>query len=179
MHSNYITSSRIKYTTVLVALFLAVLFSSCDTISIGYSVVGDSALTGKKIDSILCGAGSPACGTGTSLSELATQYNVKASFALSIFRNESSYGKAGMALSTKSLGNIRCYGYSWCIGGFRAYHSWYSGYAAFFSLISSLYIKEWKLTTVDQIMNKYAPSSSNDTSSYIQHIEGDMDKWEV
>jgi hypothetical protein len=45
-------------------------------------------------------------------------------------------------------------------------------------LIRDLYIKQWHLTTVAQIIPVYAPTSDhNDVNGYIQAVEQAVDTW--
>jgi hypothetical protein len=173
-------SSRAKPIQVIALLIviLSILLSACD-VQLGYSVVGDSQLTGAQVDAVLCGVDSPACGTGVALHDLADKYNVKVTFAMAVFKKESAWGTKGVARATLGIGNIRCAGWHGrCVQGFRAYSSWVAGYDNFFYLISDLYIKQWKLTDVQGILAKYAPTSENDTNLYISQVEGDMDTFE-
>ena len=47
-----------------------------------------------------------------------------------------------------------------------------------FELISSLYIKQWHLTTVPAILQRYAPSGDgNNPSHYAQVVESGVSLW--
>lgn len=172
---------NVKFPFLLVAI-LGILLAGCDASDIQqatqYTVVGSSLMSGAQVDAVLCKAASPACGTGQTMADIAQQYNIKVSFGLSIFRKESTFGKAGVTRATKGLGDIRCAGWSYCIQGFRAYSTWAAGYTDFFRLISNLYIKQWGRETVNAIIEKYAPSSENDTILYVNQIEVWMDQYE-
>ncbi len=146
--------------------------------SIHYSVTARPSITAARINNILCQAHSPACGTGTALYRLGVKYGIDPIFALAFFDKESTFGKYGMATTTRSLGNIRCTSdCSLCKHGFRAYHSWEAGYADWYRLIRTLYVNKWHLRTIQQIVQKYAPPSENDTKRYIIDVEHDVDCW--
>jgi hypothetical protein len=144
----------------------------------GPSIVGGSTITVAKIDAILSNADSPAKGTGADLYNLGEQYNIDPAFALAVFKHESNYGTAGMAVQTHSLGNLRCIPDAACDNGYASFNSWQDGYAAFYKLISGPLYVGAGLTTPDQIMGKYAPSSdNNDPVAYATDVEQSMQMW--
>jgi hypothetical protein len=140
-----------------------------------YTVTTDKQpLNPAQIDNILCTNHSPACNTGSTFYQNAIRTGISATYALAVFKAESSYGTAGVARYTKGIGNIICTpGYD-CVQGFRAYPTWEAGEEDWFNLIKNLYINEKKLTTVATIANVYAPPSSNDTNAYVANIESTM-----
>ncbi len=142
------------------------------------SVVGSPTLSAQQIDTILANAGSPAAGTGQDLYHLGVQYHIDPAFALAVFLNESNFGKAGIASSTRSLGNLRCIPNAACWNGYASFSSWQDGYSAFYSLISGpLYAGSGK-TTVESIIPIYAPSGDgNSPSHYIGVVESAMSLW--
>jgi hypothetical protein len=142
------------------------------------AVTGSPSITADKIDSVLCSAKSPACGTGTQLYTYGKEYGVDPAFALAVFKHESSYGTAGVARQTLSLGNLRCIPDAACQGGYAAFPSWQSGYSAFYKLISGpLYIGSG-LVTPEQILAKYAPTADgNDPSQYAADVESTVTTW--
>jgi len=144
-----------------------------------YAIVGKPSITALRINHILCQASSPACGTGASLYRLGVRYGIDPIFALAFFNKESSFGKYGVAATTHSLGNIRCSdGYS-CQEGFRSYKSWEEGYADWYQLIRQLYVNNWHLKTIPQIVKRYAPPSENDTEQYISDVEQFVSAWRM
>ena len=75
-------------------------------------------------------------------------------------------------------GNIRASAGYAQIEGYRAYRSWTAGFEDWYKLIKNLYIGQWSLTTVEQIIPVYAPSSdNNDVSAYISAVENAVDRW--
>jgi len=144
----------------------------------GTSVVGGPSLSAAKIDTILSNAGSPAAGTGSAFVLDSAQYNIDDAVALAFFKHESSFGTIGAATATHSIGNIVCTsGYS-CIGRFRAYASWSAGIDDWFRLISGPAYVSGGLTTLGQILPKYAPASDNNSpDSYIAAVQADVQSW--
>ena len=142
------------------------------------TVVGAPDMTVAHINDVLNKAGSPARGSGQALYNGSLASGVKVSFALAVFKHESSYGTAGVARATHSLGNIRCSdGYA-CYQGYRSYGTWELGYTDFYNLIRNLYIHQLGLTTVGRVMPTYAPSKENATSDYITDVVKSMNTWE-
>lgn len=140
------------------------------------SIIGPPTITASFIDHILDVAQSPAKGIGTVMYRLGTQYDIDPAYALAFFHHESDYGKAGMAISTHSIGNIRCTtGYP-CdpSGGYRAYPSYAASVADWYTLIHDVYLANG-LTTVQTIIPVYAPSTDhNDESAYIHSVLSDV-----
>lgn len=141
------------------------------------TVTGAPSISASFIDSILCSASSPACGTGQALYNDGLQYGIDPAYALAFFQHESGYGKYGVARVTLGLGNIRCSSGYRCIDGYRAYKSWPEGYADWYQLISTLYIHQLHLTTIEQIVPVYAPPVENDTQGYIAAIQAQVIAW--
>ena len=144
----------------------------------GSSVVGSPSLTAQQIDTILSNAGSPAAGTGQDLYNLGAQYNIDPAFAMAVFFNESNFGKAGTAASTRSLGNLRCIPDAACWNGYATFSSWQDGYNAFYKLIAGPIYVGSGLTTPETILPKYAPSGdNNDPSHYTYVVNRCMSLW--
>jgi hypothetical protein len=144
-----------------------------------YTLEGPPTVTASFIDQVLANAGSPAVGTGQALYLLGVQYGLDPVYALAFFHHESNFGTTGEATVTRSLGNERCIADRPCIdvkrGGYALMHNWIDGYDHWYSLILNLYIKHWHLTTVEQIIPKYAPASdNNDVAGYIAAVEQDV-----
>src|SRR6266702_7830008 len=141
------------------------------------SVEGKPSLPAAFVDKVLSAASSKAAGTGQALYNLSVKYGIDDAYALAFFQHESTFGTGGVARATFSLGNIRCsVGYR-CIEGYRAYGSWIAGYEDWYRLIRDLYISQWRLTTVEQIVPKYAPGSENDVAGYIAAVEKAVQSW--
>ncbi len=156
-------------------LVLVLLLVGCSTD--GYAVTGRPTISAKQIDKILCKAQSPACHTGADLYNLGVKYGIDPVYALAWFKHESGYGTTGVARFTRSLGNIRCSTGYGCIEGYRAYRSYHTSYEDWYQLIANQYVKQRHLTTVDVILDKYAPPAENDTTSYVSDVEQSVDMW--
>jgi hypothetical protein len=159
--------------TVCLLLIMLLLLVPAQTFAAAnrFSVTGRPTITAATINRILCQNRSPACGSGQSLYSLGLKYGINPAVALAFFNEESTYGRFGVATVTHSLGNIRCTPGNKCISGFRAYRTWVQGYQDWYRLIRNLYINSWHLTTISQIVARYAPSSENNTLLYIYNVE--------
>ncbi len=143
-----------------------------------YSVVGAPTLTAAFINRVLAAYHSPALGTGQALYDLGVQYGIDPAFALAFFFHESGFGTQGEARSSLSLGNLRCIPNFTCQDGYAWFPTWEAGFAAWYSLISNLYVKQWGLTTVSQIIPRYAPpTDNNNDAAYIAAVEQAIDTW--
>ncbi|GHO88691.1 glucosaminidase domain-containing protein [Dictyobacter formicarum] len=150
----------------------------------GFNVVGDPTISAKQINAILVYYHSPAAGKGQALYDLGVQYHIDPVVALAFFHHESTFGKFGEASYTHSLGNLRCMqGYP-CVdkkrGGYAQFASWEDGFAAWYKLIHNLYVTQWKLTTVNQIISKYAPVKDKNAPlhrNYVAFINLDIALW--
>lgn len=142
------------------------------------SIVGRPSLSPDFLNQVLQAAHSPAQGTGQALYALSVQSGIDDAYALAFFKHESRYGTTGIAQYTRSLGNIRCSAGYACMGSYRAYASWQAGYADWYSLIVTLYVRQWHLTTPAQIIPVYAPASDgNDPPAYIADVEQSVATW--
>ncbi len=143
-----------------------------------YEVEGGPTVDADLINQVLDAYGSPARGKGQALYDLGVKYGIDPVYALAFFMHESSFGKTGVARVTLSLGNIRATpGYE-NYDGYRKYKTWEEGFEDWYKLIKIQYIEKWNLSTVDQIIPVYAPSSDhNDVDAYIQSVKQAVDAW--
>ena len=143
-----------------------------------YEVTGPPSLSVEQIERVLAKYGSPARGNGQTLYDLGVRYGIDPAYALAFFVHESGCGTKGVARFTMSIGNIR-----WSPGyenyeGYRKYSSWAASMEDWYKLITDLYIGQWGLRTVDQIVPVYAPSAdSNHPPSYISSVKSMVDYW--
>jgi hypothetical protein len=143
-----------------------------------YEVTGQPSLSADFINKVLDHYQSPAAGKGKALYDYGVKYGIDPAYALAFFMHESSFGKTGVAKVTRSLGNIRASEGYQQFDGYRKYRTWEDGFVDWYKLISDQYVRQWKLTTVDQIIPVYAPSSdNNDVAAYIQSIKTAVDTW--
>ena len=143
-----------------------------------YQVIGKPSLSASFVNRVLAQTHSPAAGTGQTLYALSVTSSIDDAYALAFFQHESDFGTTGIARITHSLGNIRCSPGYVCLDGYRSYTTWQAGYADWYALIRTLYIEQWHLSTVPQIVPVYAPASDgNDVTAYITAIEHDVTTW--
>jgi Mannosyl-glycoprotein endo-beta-N-acetylglucosaminidase len=172
------TTHKIRPRQAICCLF-SLFFVALAACSGGFdtSVVGSPTVAAAKVDTVLCNAGSPACGTGQALYDLSKQYNIDDAVALAFFKHESQYGTLGMARATKSLGNIGCEAGYDCYQGFASFTSWVQGYRAWYELISGPMYVGSGLTTVSAILAKYDPAPSDDEASYVSDVEQSVSQY--
>jgi hypothetical protein len=138
---------------------------------------GPPTVTASFIDQVLALAHSPASGLGEVMYSLGVQSHIDPVFALAFFHHESDYGKAGVAVSTLSMGNIRCSSGYACLDGYRAYRSWAASVADWYLLMRTVYLAQG-LETVEQIIPVYAPrADGNDEQAYIMSVLSDVIRW--
>ncbi|HEX2912053.1 MAG TPA: glucosaminidase domain-containing protein [Chloroflexia bacterium] len=145
-----------------------------------HGIEGKPSITVAKIEQVLKQYNSPAAGKGQALYDLGVKYNIDPAFALAFFVHESTAGTKGVAVTTKSIGNIRQTANSGFDGyqGFRKYPTWEAGMEDWYKLIRNLYINGWNLRTVEQIVPKYAPSEDhNNPTVYINNVNSLVASW--
>jgi len=121
---------------------------------------------------------SPAIGAADAMYNLGVEYGIDPAFCLAFFVNESTAGTAGVARTTKSVGNIRTTAGYADYQGYRKYDSWEQGIEDWYRLIRDLYIGQWNLTTVDQIIPVYAPTFDNNSPDhYISTVKKLVSTW--
>ncbi len=144
-----------------------------------HRVTGHPTVTASFIDHVLDRVHSPAYGIGTVMYQQGVKYGIDPIYALAFFHHESSFGLAGVARSTQSIGNIRCTpGYA-CdpSGGYRSYPSYAVALEDWYHLLASVYIANG-LNTVEKIIPVYAPNADhNNESAYIASVNADVAQW--
>ncbi len=147
-----------------------------------YSVLGKPTISAAFINEVLASYNSPAAGKGQAMYDLGVKYGIDPVYALAFFMHESLFGTTGDARATLSLGNSRCIPTRPCIdqnrGGYAKMYSWEDGFDQFYKLIRNLYVAQWGLVTVDQIIPTYAPNSDgNNEKEYIAALKHEIDTW--
>lgn len=143
-----------------------------------YSVLGKPTIAVDFINQVLASYHSPATGKGQQLYDLGVKYGIDPAFALAFFMHESTFGTAGEARVSLSLGNLRCIPNFKCQDGYAWFNTWEDGFEAWYRLIRNLYVAQWGLVTVDQIIPRYAPNSDNNNeASYISSLKHYLDTW--
>jgi len=144
----------------------------------GYSVLGPPTVSAALMNEVLATYHSPAAGKGQALFDYGVRYGVDPVYALAFFMHESSFGTTGIAQYTRSLGNLRCVRIYSCYNGFSSFSTWEAGFDAWYALIRAVYVDAWHLSTVEQIVPVYAPSSDhNNVAGYINAVESAVDGW--
>ncbi len=142
------------------------------------TITGDPDLSSAFIDEVLQRANSPASGSGSLFYQRAVQSHIKPSIALAVFHHESGYGRAGVAVTTHSMGNIRCTAGWRCdpSGGYRWYPTWKDSIADFYALAHDYATAG--VTTIPRFVHRYAPQAdSNNEPGYVQAIRDDIARW--
>ncbi len=143
-----------------------------------YTVVCHPTLGADFLNSVLHLYHSPADGKGQELYDLGIQYGIDPAFALAFFMHESTFGTKGEASQSLSLGNIRCIPKYQCRDHFAWFDTWEDGFQEWYKLLQNLYINQWGLTTVDQIIPVYAPTADhNNETAYIGSLKHALDTW--
>lgn len=141
-------------------------------------VVRPPSLSAIFVNRVLAAAHSPATGSGEAFYQFSVQYQIDDAFTLAVFEHESTFGKTGVASLTHSIGNIRCSTGYRCLDGFRWYPTWTDGLRDFYQLLRNLYVNQWHLLTVEQIIPITAPASDgNDPPGYIHDVQTSMNTW--
>jgi Mannosyl-glycoprotein endo-beta-N-acetylglucosaminidase. len=150
----------------------------------GTSVVGGPSLSAAFVNQVLTNAGSPAQGLGDTFYSMSQRYGIDDIYALAFYQHESSFGTAGEARFSLSIGNLRCVsqGYEdlgpWCAGGYTHFPSWQAGIEAWYRLIKNVYVNQWGCSTVESIIPHYAPNADNNNeAAYIASVEQSVDTW--
>ncbi len=174
----YPTQAKQQGPTLTINLAAQPIYHSSDSVN-AHLVTGRPTVTASFINHILTLAHSPAQGIGTVMYQQGVKYGIDPVYILAFFHHESSFGLAGMARSTHSIGNIRCtYGYR-CdpTGGYRSYPSYAVGVTDWYQLIASVYIPNG-LNTVEKIIPVYAPTKDhNNEAAYIASVNADVALW--
>lgn len=145
-----------------------------------YGVLGKPTITADFINRVLAAYHSPAQGKGQALYDMGVKYNIDPAFALAFFQHESTFGTRGEATASLSLGNLRCIPNYRCQDNYAWFNTWEDGFKAWYELIRNLYIAQWGLVTVDQIIPKYAPAADhNDEAAYIASLKHSLDTWHI
>jgi hypothetical protein len=160
----------------------------------GYSLVGSPTVSAAFIDQVLARYHSPAAGLGQVIFDDGVKYDIDPVFALAFFMHESSFGTAGEARSSLSIGNLRCVGAGYedlhpsCRDNYAWFSSWEDGIEAWYRLIKVGYVQgginaaigrdACPCVTVAQIIPVYAPRSDhNNEQAYIDAVEHEVDIW--
>ena len=170
------TSIFVAISVLLVVLVIAYVFQFAEARY--YTVVGKPSISAEFINRVLAWYDSPAAGKGQVLYDDGVKYGIDPVYALAFFMHESRFGTTGVATVTHSLGNIRATTGHAQYEGYRVYRTWEEGFEDWYRLIAKLYVAQWGLSTVDQVVPVYAPSSdNNDVAAYIAAVKQAVNTW--
>lgn len=150
------------------------------------TVLSSPRLSPQFIDQVLASYHSPAQGLGQTLYDLGRRYGINSDLALAFFGHESTFGTRGEATKTHSLGNLRCVPVPAdaddCVdqesGGYASFTTWSRGMEEWYRLMKHLYVEQWRLTTISQIIHVYAPAADgNNESAYIHELLTFLSAW--
>lgn len=157
--------------------------SSSTIISGQHDLRGAPTLSAAQVDAILAQHDSPAAGTGYIFYQESVQTGIDDKWPLAFYGHESSYGLAGVARYSKSIGNLRCISGAACVSGYAYFPSWQAGISAWYDLIENLYMpappKGFGATTVETIIPHYAPTADhNNEQAYITSVIATVQSWQ-
>jgi len=137
-----------------------------------YNPIAAPTITFKIFEQVLAEGHSPALPEAAAMYAVCQRQYCDPALALAFFDQESSLGNRGVAVQTKSVGNIRCKPPGPCYdtennGSFQSYASWTEGLEAWAVLLRDTYLIKWKLATPEQIIPRYAPGEQS-----IEYIKG-------
>lgn len=152
--------------------------ASTTSVTENWDVRHTPSMDAAAIRQVLQKYNSPAVGAADAMYAMGVEYGIDPAFCLAFFINESTAGTAGVARTTKSVGNIRTTAGYADYQGYRKYESWEQGIEDWYRLIRDLYVADWGLTTVDQIIPVYAPSSDgNSPDHYVATVKKLVSSW--
>ncbi len=165
-------------TSAAIATPVATAAVAAATTAESWDVRHTPSIDAAMIRQVLQKYNSPAIGASDAMYNLGVEYGIDPAFCLAFFINESTAGTAGVARTTKSVGNIRTTAGYADYQGYRKYDSWEQGIEDWYRLIRDLYIGQWNLTTVDQIIPVYAPTfDSNNPDHYVSTVKTLVSTW--
>jgi hypothetical protein len=148
------------------------------SLDFSYSPIAEPTITFQVFEQVLAEGRSPALPEAAAMYQVCLREHCDPAMALAFFSKESSLGTRGVAVQTKSLGNIRCKANAPCYnsggnGSFQIYPSWTDGLTAWAVLLRDTYLAKWKLATVEQIIPRYAPGDQ--AIGYIKSVKITVD----
>ena len=143
-----------------------------------FDLRGAPSVSAATMESVLAAYASPLAGHAQALIDLGVKYGLDPAYCLAFFVHESAAGTRGEAVITHSVGNIRAVAGAPSRDGYKYYGTWLEGAEDWYRLIAGLYVRDWKLTTVDRIIPVYAPSNdNNDTQAYTNDVQNLVTAW--
>jgi hypothetical protein len=142
---------------------------------------GDS-ISKETFRIVLERAKSPAYSETEEILSILERWRADRGIALAFFAHESSFGRKGVATETKNWGNLR-----WgkrMIGQtkskFAIYANWATSVEDWCDLLSVVYCQHWKLCTLREVLQRYAPSSDgNNPRAYADTVLRLVQMWQA
>jgi hypothetical protein len=149
----------------------------------GLTVVHAPRISEGKFAELLRKYQSPAAPLATGCYHICVECSIDPAVALAFFAKESTFGRYGVAVQTKSWGNMRR---PWkeerSTGStshpFAIYPDWQTSLRDWCEYLRGFYVEERGLETVEAILPVYAPSSENDTEHYISQVRRWVATWQ-
>lgn len=129
-----------------------------------WSMMHKNSITADQFDTILRDYGSPAIGLGATVTAYSENKNIDNAYVLYMFIHESTAGTNGVAVDTKSTGNIKCHLNSHCIEGFQAYFTWEEGFKDHIDLLA-YYRDELGDEDIIAALDRWAPAADNNNQA--------------
>jgi len=121
----------------------------------------ENSISEQTFRIVLERAKSPAYAEADEILSILKRWRADRGIALAFFAHESSFGRKGIAVETRNWGNLR--------RGrrmikqtkhpFAIYANWAASVEDWCELLSVVYCKRWRLCTLREILQRYAPSS--------------------
>lgn len=136
-------------------------------------------------------AHSPAAAEATALYQTCTDVGIDPAVALAFYKHESTYGTAGINVTyaLHNWGSVRSpYDPALAVGivqtpdngRFAKYATWNIALTDWCARIKHRYIEQWGLTTVDEVVPKYAPAADNNVpAAYIKAVYAAVEAWQA
>lgn len=167
---------------------------NCNTMAEALSVLHKPRMSRAGFMAVLENENSPAAPVGGPCFDAIAAQGVDPAVGLAFFKHESSFGKAGAAVSRHNWGNLRPG--TWAIsrgladgqlGNFLLFRdretempgwSWVRSAGCWAILIREFYCEKWDKQTVEDIVPKYAPAADgNAPTAYIADIVDTVATW--
>jgi hypothetical protein len=141
-----------------------------------YTIAGKPTTTVTAINALLERHHSPVSGQGQMIYDKSIKYHLDPAVIMGFFGHESTFGTQGMAVESKSAGNLRCIREARCERGYAFFNTWEEGFEAMCRLLASdLYVKDSRIIP-ETIIPRYAPSADNNNEQgYIQALKHIID----
>jgi hypothetical protein len=152
-----------------------------------YNPIGNPTISVAVFKQFLKECNSPAYGEAETVYKFIVEQGGDPAVSVAFFELESTCGQFGVANTSKGWGNIRyttgktVLGNNYlCIpagnnGFFRGYNTWAEG-AADWAVLLQFYKNSWGLSTLEQIIPRYAPAADhNNEAAYINGVKKRID----